>query len=155
MFMAAMPGLASAASSANAEFKVNLTINPDCNIDATDLNFGRHSTLENGATATSHLDVTCSHGTPYSVGLNAGNVKDSTLSNRLLKGGAGNAETVAYQLYQPDNKKVWGDTDANDRMAAVGSGFSQQYVVNGRIPTGHATPRPDDYSSIVTATVYF
>ncbi|WP_199100522.1 hypothetical protein, partial [Dyella sp. ASV21] len=44
MFMAAMPGLASAASSANAEFKVNLTINPDCNIDATDLNFGRHST---------------------------------------------------------------------------------------------------------------
>ena len=143
--------------SATATFDVTLTIQADCTIAANPLNFGTTGGLDTAIDGSSTLAVTCTNTTPYNVGLSAGNVSGSTISNRLLAGTAqGNTgTTVAYQLYQDAGRStVWGDTQGTDTVSGVGDGTAQSIPVYGRVPS-QTTPAADTYVATVTATVYF
>ncbi|WP_313623823.1 spore coat U domain-containing protein [Achromobacter sp.] len=150
----ATPGIA-LAQTATANFNVTLTIAANCVIAATDLNFGSHGVLNSAVTGNTNLSVTCSNTTPYTVGLNAGTGAGSTEAQRFLSGTGANTATVAYQLYKPGGQTVvWGDTDVSSRVGGTGTGTATALQVNGVVPS-QTTPAPGNYSSTVTATVYF
>lgn len=149
------PGMAVAQNSSTATFNVTLTIAANCIIAANNLAFGSHGVLSTALTGSTTLNVTCSNTTPYSVGLSAGTGTGSTQTTRFLSGTGANVGTISYQLYKPTGTSVvWGDAQVADRVSGTGSGSAQALVVNGTVPA-QATPAPDNYSSTVTATVYF
>lgn len=158
--MRAMVGLSAAvlltfgnahAQTATANFTVSLEIVKGCTLSVASLDFGQYGVLDTALNGTTNLSVTCTESTPYALGLSSGNVSGSTIAARLLGDGT---NTVDFQLYQPDNSTVWGDTDAVDRVTGTGTGSVQTHTINGRVPA-QSTPPPATYSSTVTATAYF
>lgn len=140
--------------SRTATFTVNLVIEADCTIAADPLDFGTTGVLDSNLDAQSDLTVRCTNTTPYTIGLDAGDVANSTVADRLLQGTA-TASTVAYQLYQDASRTtVWGNTPDTDTVGGVGTGSDQTVTVYGRVPT-QDSPEPDTYAATVTATVFF
>ncbi|KQR78651.1 spore coat protein U [Burkholderia sp. Leaf177] len=142
---------------ATATFTVSLTLQANCTIAATPLNFGTNGVLAAAINQQTTLAVTCTNTTPYNVGLDGGNVSGSTVAARLLAGTAtGNtATTVGFQLYQDAGRTtLWGNTQGTNTVAGTGTGAAQSISVYGQVPA-QATPRPDLYQTTVTATVYF
>jgi spore coat protein U-like protein len=161
LFTAISPPTATAAvysnGTATATFTVSLTLQANCSISANPLNFGTNGVLGTAINQQTTVSVTCTNTTPYNVGLDAGSVTGSSVTNRLLAGTAtGNTTTtVGFQLFQDAGRTViWGNTQGTNTVAGTGSGSAQPLTVYGQVPT-QATPRPDTYQATVTATVYF
>ncbi|MDR5785386.1 spore coat U domain-containing protein [Caballeronia sp. LP003] len=155
--LAASPLLPFAAQAAtrSTTFAVTLTLQNDCQIAANPLNFGNSGVIAANVDQTTTLSVTCSNGAAYNVGLDAGSVAGSTITNRLLAGTGTPAPTVAYQLYRDAARTlVWGQTIGTDTVASTGTGAAQTLTVYGRVAP-QATPAAGTYSSSVTATVTF
>lgn len=153
--------LASAATYSNgtaiATFTVTLTLNANCSIAATPLNFGSNGVLATAINQQTTVSVTCTNTTPYNVGLDAGTVTGSAVTARLMAGTAtGNTTTtVGFGLYQDAGHTVlWGNTQGTNTVSGTGSGTAQPIVVYGQVPA-QTTPKPDTYQTTVTATVYF
>ena len=143
-----------AAGQSTANFNVTIVIQANCTIAANNLAFGPQGVLSTAVTSTSTLTVTCTNTTPYTVGLNAGTGTGNTEASRHMFGTVNTTASVAYQLYKADLSTVWGDATVAARVSGTGTGAAQTLTVNGSVPA-QATPAPDTYSSIVTATVYF
>jgi spore coat protein U-like protein len=142
---------------ATATFIVSVTLQANCTISANPLSFGTNGVLSSAINQQTTVSVTCTNTTPYNVGLDAGSVTGSTVTNRLLAGTAtGNTTTtIGFQLYQDAGRTViWGGTQGTNTVAGTGTGTAQPLTVYGQIPT-QATPRPDTYQATVTATVFF
>jgi spore coat protein U-like protein len=140
-----------------ATFNVTLTLQANCTIAANPLNFGTSGVLSTAINQQSTLSVTCTNTTPYNVGLDAGTVTGSTVSNRLMAGTAtGNTgTTVAFELYLDTGRTtLWGNTQGTNTYAGTGDGTAQSIPVYGQVPV-QSTPTPDTYQTTVTATVYF
>jgi spore coat protein U-like protein len=139
-----------------ATFLVSLTLQANCTISATALPFGTSGVLTTALNQTTTLGVTCTNTTPYNIGLDGGSASGSSVSNRLLIGTtSGNTATVGYQLYQDaGHATAWGNTQGTNTVGGTGSGSAQTLTVYGQVPI-QSTPRPDTYTSTVTATVYF
>ncbi|WP_459252347.1 Csu type fimbrial protein [Paraburkholderia xenovorans] len=138
-------------------FTVTLTLTANCSISANPLNFGSNGVLATAVNQQTTVAVTCTNTTPYNVGLDAGSVSGSTVTNRLMAGTAtGNTSTtVGFNLYQDAGHTVtWGNTQGTNTVSGTGTGSSQSIVVYGQVPT-QTTPRPDTYQTTITATVYF
>ncbi|WP_267919952.1 Csu type fimbrial protein [Pandoraea sputorum] len=143
---------------ATSTFTVTLVIQAGCSVTSTPMNFGTVSNLSTAQTATTTLSVTCTNTTPYNVGLSAGTTTGSTTSARLLAGGtSGNTATVGFGLYQDSlHTTNWGTAQGTDTVSGTGNGTAQSLTVYGQVPTSAgAIPRPDTYSTTITATVYF
>lgn len=143
---------------ATATFLVTLNIVANCSIAANPLTFGVAGTLSSPVVGTSTLTVRCTSTTPYNVGLNGGNVANSTVTARLLAGTAtGNTTTtVPFQLYQDSaHNTIWGNTQGTNTQGGVGTGTAQTLTVYGLVAAQPTVPVPDSYQSTVTATVYF
>ncbi|WP_408585490.1 Csu type fimbrial protein [Paraburkholderia bannensis] len=142
------------AASKSATFQVTLTVQADCSISASPLNFGTTGVIASNIDQATTLSVTCSKGTPYAVALDAGTPTGSTVANRVLAN-AGATGTVNYNLYQDAARtQVWGQTAGTDTVAGTGNGAAQSLTVYGRVPPQN-TPAPDTYLSTVTTTVTF
>jgi len=142
---------------ATATFNVTLTLQANCSISATPLNFGTNGVLATALNQQTNVGVTCTNTTPYNVGLDGGTVAGSTVTGRLMAGTAtGNAgTTVGFQLYQDAGRAtVWGNTQGTNTVAGTGTGSAQTIPIYGQVPA-QATPKPDTYQTTVTATVYF
>jgi len=142
---------------ATATFTVTLTLNANCSIAATPLSFGSNGVLTSALNQQTTVSVTCTNTTPYNVGLDAGTVTGSSVTNRLMAGTAtGNTgTTVGFELYQDAGHTVlWGNTQGTNTVSGTGSGSAQPLVVYGQVPA-QTTPKPDTYQTTVTATVYF
>jgi spore coat protein U-like protein len=140
-----------------ASFTVTLILAANCTINANPLNFGSNGVLGTAINMQSTVAVTCTNTTPYNVGLDAGTVTGSTVTNRLMAGTtAGNtATTVGFQLYQDTgHTTTWGNTQGTNTVSGTGSGSAQSIVVYGQVPA-QVTPKPDTYQTTITATVYF
>jgi spore coat protein U-like protein len=143
--------------SSSATFNVTFNVQANCLIAVKSLNFGSSSGLSLAINDESTLNVTCTNKTPYNVGLDAGNVPTSTVSNRLLAGASpGNAAaSVTFQLYQDAGRQVvWGNTQGTDMQSGTGDGSTQSYTMFGQVPA-QSMAIPGDYQSVVTATVNF
>ncbi|MGR9116062.1 MAG: Csu type fimbrial protein [Gammaproteobacteria bacterium] len=134
-------------------FQVTATINDTCVVSATDLAFG---VFDPTATSdnTSTITVTCTQGTSYSIGLNAGTTSGATVTTRQMSdGGTG---LLDYSLFSDAARTVnWGDTVATDTVDVVSaSGSPENHTVFGRIALGQFQPA-GNYSDTITVTVTF
>ena len=110
-------------------------VDPGCGISASDLSFGNYTGTILNATTT--LQVGCSSGTSYNVGLNAGNATDATVSNRSMTL-TGGTVLLNYELRQKANGPNWGNTVKVDTVAGTANGAIQSLTVYGVIPAGQS-----------------
>jgi spore coat protein U-like protein len=123
---------------------------PGCGISASNLNFGNYSGTVNNATTT--LQVGCSNGTPYTVGLDQGAHGGSASNPRLMAGPGG--ATLAYGLYQNSGHSInWGNSSGS-WVSGTGSGAVQQLTVYGQIPAG-TVPATGAYTDTITASITY
>lgn len=128
------------------------TVLTNCNISATNLNFGTIGLLTANVDATTTVAVQCTNATPYNVGLNAGTGTGATVANRKMTSGT---NTVTYSLYSNTGRTtVWGNTIGTDTVTGTGSGSNQSLTVFGRMPV-QTTPAPATYSDTIVATVTY
>lgn len=138
-------------------FNVTATVSNQCYVTTSDLNFGPVSSLAAGPiTGQSTVNVQCTNGTPYTVGLSNG-LNSTGGTNRSMKNTA-TATLVRYELYQDAGRSVrWGN---NNEMGGD--------TLNNQTGTGSYTPitiygqaYPDasttagNYADTVTVTLYY
>lgn len=123
-----------------------------CSVAANDMNFGTLTLLTANADATTTLDVTCTSGASYQVGLGGGLSGATDPTQRRMVAGA---DHITYGLYQDAARAVpWGDTLGSNTVAGVGTGAAQTLTVHGRIAP-QATPPPATYSDTIVVTVTY
>lgn len=144
----------------SASFQVRIVIQESCTISATaptDIDFLSH-TRSTGApvTATGTLNVNCSAGTPYAIGLTGGvnSAADAAApaagDRRMFSGG----DYVPYDLYRDGGfSNFWGNTTAVDMQTGTGNAASQTYTVHGRVPSTNFPA--GTYTDTVTARVVY
>jgi spore coat protein U-like protein len=126
-------------------------VSPGCGIAANPLNFGNYAGAVLNVTTT--LQVGCTGGTPYNVGLNAGTATGATVTNRSMTGPA--AALLGYKLFSNAGRTTnWGNTVGTDTVAGTGNGTIQSLTVYGQLPAGQS-PGPGAYTDTIVATVTY
>jgi spore coat protein U-like protein len=156
--LAMLTALPAQAASDTATFNVTITLQETCDVatsGASNIAFGSQGLLTANVDQTSTLTVTCSEGTDYSIGLNAGLNAGTPADVDTRRMTDGNGNYVQYQLYQDaPGGTVWGNTNLTDTVDSIGTGSSQSFTVHGRVPP-QATPPAGAYSDTITATVTY
>lgn len=150
---AALPFSASA-QTAQTTMDVSATVVEACIVTATNLAFGNYDpTGSNPADATSAITVTCTPGTGFTVGLNAGTTAGATVTSRQMASGS---NRLGYGLYQDVARTVnWGNTPGTDTPAAATAGLTPSVLtVYGRVPAQQAVA-VGSYTDTVTVTVSY
>jgi spore coat protein U-like protein len=139
-------------STVTAQFSVTATEQAGCALSASSLNFGNYSgTL---ISATSTISVTCTNGTTYNVGLNAGTATGATVTTRKMTGPA--SAHLSYALYRNSTHTTnWGNTVGTDTTSGTGNGATQSLPVYGQLAAGQSTTNPGIYSDTITATITY
>lgn len=152
VFAASLP-LGLSAATKTTTFQVRLNLVNDCSITANDLDFGSHGVLTTNLDQSTTLGISCTSGTAYAVGLDAGSASGSSVASRFLTGPA--SSTVIFQLFRDTARaQIWGNTLATDTVSGTGNGTAQTIPVYGRVPP-QSTPAAGAYTSTVTATITF
>ena len=148
MAAASVPAVA---STATTTFNVTATVQATCLISANNLGFGTYSGSAIATTTT--MSVTCTNGTTYNVGLNAGTAAGATVTARAMTGPG--AATLSYALYQDSGHSTnWGNTVGTDTKSGTGNGSAQSMTVYGNL-TANQYPTPGSYSDTITATITY
>lgn len=132
-------------------FQVSATVLAACSITANDLAFGNYDPSAGNIDTTTTLDVTCTNGTGYELGLNGGTTAASVAARQM--GGPG--VNLDYSLFRDAPRtQNWEDIGSGNTVTGTGDGTSQSVTVFGRLPGGQFTTG-GFYSDTVTATVDF
>lgn len=137
-------------SSATTTFTLTVTIQSSCSISANPLSFGTYA----GAllSANTALSVTCTSGTAYNVGLNAGTSTGASVTKRMMTGP--NSALLNYSLFSNSSYTTnWGNSTGS-WVSGTGTGLAQTLTVYGQIPAGQY-PAPGSYTDTITATVNY
>jgi spore coat protein U-like protein len=149
------------AATATATLSVQVTITASCTIAASTMNFGSVSgttLLLSVVTGTASVSVTCSSGTPYSIGMDNG-LNASGAQRRLASSG----NFLAYGLFT-DVTRLNALTIATDALTCnllgscilgTGNGTAQSSTVYGAIAVVAAAPAAGTYTDTVTMTVTY
>lgn len=138
-------------STATGQFNVRMSITASCTVGtAADLVFPSTGAITTNVDATTNLQVTCTSGAAYNVGLGQGdNFQGGT---RRMRSGA---NFINYELYRDAGRtQAFGATIGTDTFAGTGSGAAQTIPVYGRVPA-QANVAVGDYTDIVTITVTY
>ena len=136
-----------------SNFVVNATVSRTCSLTTTPLNFGTIGALTAALDGSAQLRVTCTVGTPYSIGLNGG--ASGATSPTLRKMTNATPSTVTYGLYgDAARTQPWFNTNAFFQGGGTGNGLTQTLNVFGRIPV-QATPPPGTYTDSVVVVVTY
>jgi spore coat protein U-like protein len=141
----------------NASFNVTLTVRPECTISVAGMHFTTVGVFTNPQLANTNVSVTCTRGTPFNVGLDGGNVSGSSVNDRTMKGTGTNPDLVHFQLLCQDpqcSATNWGNTQGTDTFSGVGGG-TEVIQVTGTIAPPASPLTPDNYSTTITATVWY
>ena len=145
------------AAEVGASFEVSADVQSSCTIRATGLAFGTFNPRGATAESTSTVTASCTNGTPFSIGLDAGTTAGATTSNRLMTS-TGIADQLRYALFLDagrttnwDNLVSLGGTNV---ITGTGTGADQDFSVFGRVESGQ-TVAPAVYADTVTATIQF
>ena len=138
-------------------FTVTANVIADCNISATNINFGviGVSTLSSPVTSTGTVTATCTNNTNYVLSMNAGLGSGATVALRKMTRTSG-GQTLTYRLYSDSNRtQMWGDgSNSTGTVAVTGNGNVQTRTVYGSIPV-QVTPQVGNYSDTITVTVTY
>jgi len=137
---------------ANFSFTVRARVPNDCKIDAGDMDFGSRGLLDQAVTATSILDITCTAGSAFTVGLGYG-ITGSSMNDRQMRSPQGHR--VRYQLYKDQARtQPWGLPADGISFLDTGTGIKRGVSVYGLVPE-QTTPPPGSYADTVTVTVTY
>lgn len=141
------------ASGGTFPFSATATVVNNCNITATNLNFGATGLLKSALNATASITAQCTNGDAYRIALNGGTTANVAARRMTRSGGGG---TVNYQLYVDSGlTTAWGDgTGGTTQATGTGTGNSQMLTVYGVVPA-QTTPAPGTYTDTITATISF
>lgn len=142
------------AATATGNMNVKITITSECKVvTATDLDFGSEGILDANVDQTSTINIQCTNGTPYDVGLSVGGGAGATVAVRRMTGPA--AATVDYTIYRDAARtQLWGNTIGTDVVSGTGNGASQPLTAYGRVPP-QTTPAAGNYTDVVAITVTY
>lgn len=147
----ALSNLPAVAATATTTFSVTATVQATCLISGNNLGFGTYTGSAIPATTT--LSVTCTNGTTYNVGLNAGTASGATVTTRAMTGPA--SATLNYALYEDSGHTTnWGNTVGTDTKAGTGNGSAQTLTVYGQLASNQY-PTPGSYTDTITATITY
>jgi spore coat protein U-like protein len=139
------------ASTASATIAVSATVLSFCTVSAAALAFGNYQSAVVNATTT--VTATCTTGTTYNVGLDAGGGTGATVAARKMSLAGGN--TLTYSLYQDSgHATVWGTTIGTNTVTGTGTGIAQPLTVYGQIP-GAQYSAPGSYTDTVNVTLTY
>jgi len=149
------------AGTATANLTVQMTITASCAINAATLTFpstAGTSLTSAAVTANTTVSVTCTNGSPYSIGMGQGN-NYSGGSNRMVSSG----NYLPYGLYVDSGyTHPWTTgasnsscTVANDCYLGTGTGSAQSVPIYGQVPTTATAPTPGAYADAVLMTVTY
>jgi spore coat protein U-like protein len=145
---------AAQAQTATGNFQVLINILKACTVvSASNLDFGpRDGVIATAIDAQSNITVLCTGGTPYNIGLNAGNAAGATVTTRRMQNGTA---TISYQLFREAGRTTnWGNTAPTDTVGGTGSGLPQVVPVFGRVPAQNATATGAFADTITVAVTY-
>lgn len=118
-----------------------------CQLTATDLDFGTQATPLAQTDSQSTITVRCTNNTPFTVGLNGG-----LTGNREMTNGT---DLVSYELYQdPARNQLWDNTGNRQSGTGLGTGSAILLNVFGRLPADPLAA-PGTYTDTVTVDVSF
>lgn len=144
------------AAQSTANFRVSAVVAKVCSIQAGDLNFGTYDQNAPGAhTANTTVDVTCTPGTNYKIGLsagNSGNIAARTMSSATV------ADVLPYGLFRDAGlTQNWGNDIAggSDIVARSATPGIFSHTVYGAIPANQFVMEANDYQDNITVTIDF
>jgi spore coat protein U-like protein len=150
--MAGLPFSQAAAATTTATFTVTADVSTTCFISANNLNFGTYDG-QAAVSQTTTLAATCSTGTPFSIGLDAGTASGATVSTRKMTGPA--TSLLSYGLFQDAAHSInWGNTPGTDTESGTGTGAAQSFTVFGQLPASQFVSA-GSYSDTITVTLTF
>jgi spore coat protein U-like protein len=121
---------AASASTQTANMSASADVSTVCTMDSTPLAFGEVA-LSGATPGTATVNVTCTGGGEYTVGLGDG-LHNVAAQRNLVSG----ANTLAYDLFKEVGHTTrWGDTGAG-LVAGTGTAVEQSLTVYGQITTG-------------------
>lgn len=142
-------------ATASGTLTVTASVASVCLIANGTLAFGSYDpTSATALTGSTTVTLTCTLGTPYQIGLDAGTGSGATTTTRKLTSGG---NTLSYQLFRDASRTLnWGNSLGVDTLDATSSGssLSNTITVYGRIPAGAAVPT-GSYSDSVAITVTY
>ncbi len=116
-----------------AALSVKPALAASCTSYASGIVFGNYSGGRVDITGT--VTVTCTNGTAYQIGLNAGSTPGATIINRMMFGGNGGQNTLGYQLFSDAARTInWGNSSGTNWVTGTGNGSAQTYTIYARIP---------------------
>ncbi len=141
------------AQTATTSFQVTATVLKFCTVVATPLAFGNYTTVE--LVGTSTITVTCTNGTGYDIGLDAGGAAGATVTTRQMSGTTVTAARLNYFLYRDSGRTLnWGNTIGTDTLHLTAGVTPIATPVYGRIPAGQFVA-PDAYLDTINVTVTY
>lgn len=156
----AVLGVNSQAATSTGTFSVGGTVTASCTVSGSPLTFGGTiNALGGNVDATSTLTATCTNGSAYTIGLNAGASTNitagaTTSARKLLHSNGTN--TLNYSLSTVASGGTnWDDIGGTTVASGTGNGAGQSITVYGRIPTGQTGAIVGAYSDTITATIDF
>ncbi|HET7798296.1 MAG TPA: spore coat U domain-containing protein [Nevskia sp.] len=149
---AAMPARA---ATAGGTLTVNASVASVCLISNGTLSFGSYDPTSGSASnASTTVTLTCTLGTAYKIGLDAGAGSGATVSLRQMTSGG---NTLGYRLFRDAGRTLnWGNTPSTDTLDGTSSAVSltNTITVYGQIPAGTAAPA-GTYTDSVAITVTY
>jgi spore coat protein U-like protein len=127
---------------------VRTEIQPQCRIQAGDLDLGLYNTAQ-ASRATSAIELQCTPGVVVRIGLNGGLSGDPM--NRVMQADG----RLRYQLYKDAARtQVFADRNLSEMLVVRATGLPQRVLVHGEVPAGQAAPE-GTYLDVVVATVTY
>lgn len=141
------------AATTTTTFPVTATVLTSCVVTATPLVFGNYDpTSATPLDAANTLIVTCTTGTAYNVGLDAGTGSGATVTIRKMTSGA---NTLNYTLYQEAARTtIWGNTPPTNTVNATAVVLPTTHTIYGRVSGGQNVPA-SLYADTITVTVTY
>jgi spore coat protein U-like protein len=153
LFGAVAPFEADASTTVTTTMAISATVLSSCGVTALPLAFGTYSpTQSTNTTATTTVAVTCTNGTPYNVGLNAGTGTGASVTTRKMTSGS---NTLNYSLYSDTGySTVWGSTIGTNTVTGTGTGLAQTINVYGSITALQSVPA-GAYTDTITVSLTY
>lgn len=144
------PAPAVHAATTTTTMAVSATVLSFCSVSALPLAFGNYSGVLLSASTT--VSVTCTLGTTFNLGIDAGLGSGATVAARQMTFGG---NTLTYGLYSNAGATtVIGTSIGMNTISSTGTGSSQSITVYGQVPAGQAVA-PGLYTDTVTVTITY
>ena len=150
ILIATVEPMSAQGATATAAIAVSATVTAFCTISVAALGFGNYTSAVNNATTT--VTASCTSGTTYNLGLDAGLGTGATVAARKM---SLSTNLLTYSLYSDSGHSVvWGSSIGTNTVTGTGTGVAQVVTVYGQIPASQLVA-PGNYADTVTATITY